>query len=675
MIIPFGSEKTTVRRLPWVTFAIMGLCVLVFIPTYVLSSNQDEELLAQKYGEVFEYLAAHPYLEVDPRFTEFLQTYWSEEDVAEFKAYLEAAKNFANDPPVSPRKLKEEQEQLQRVVDQLLAAWKEVKSGAFTSFGLVPAHLKAHTLITYQFLHGGWLHLFGNMLFLFVTAPFIEDVWGRLLFPVFYLSAGAISALMFALHYPDSAVPLIGASGAVAGAMGAFLVRFWTTKIKFFVWMIIFWGPFKGPAWVAFPIWFGWEFLQARMWDTISPGSGGGGVAHWAHVWGFAFGLVVAYGIKHYRVEERFIDHAIESKITLIDNTVIDRAMDIHAQGRTDEALDLVRDHLRTDPNNVDAVVAAWTLARSAGRAPEVAPALVRVLRREVRSDDPSLVLSHWQDLLNAVGDLDVEPALLARVAEILADHRLDESTLSTLDLARSKVDPDTAPGVLTRLAKVAKSLEAPIAGAFAAAALATPELPPATRSELEELAEGSPPLPVADGAPATALPPPPNPLLDPPPTPEVAPVLEVVARAEIEHTLQVMEAVPTGLVDNAMILEVGGQSRRMRFDQVQAVGVGGVKRDNQRPYLVVDLLLDPPWSERPRLRVLRLASTGFDPRGLVGGTDSLAAFRRLLELIINGSEAVPLPDPDAARGTPFRTYESLRSYEREVLGISPHDA
>jgi hypothetical protein len=81
--------------------------------------------------------------------------------------------------------------------------------------------------------------------------------------------------------------------------------------------------------------------------------------------------------------------------------------------------------------------------------------------------------------------------------------------------------------------------------------------------------------------------------------------------------------------------------------------------------------MLDPPWSERSQLRVIRLSSADFDPRRLVGGADdSLEAFRGFLDCLLTSTGAVPLPDPDAARGQPFRTFETVESYERNVLGI-----
>jgi len=83
-----------------------------------------------------------------------------------------------------------------------------------------------------------------------------------------------------------------------------------------------------------------------------------------------------------------------------------------------------------------------------------------------------------------------------------------------------------------------------------------------------------------------------------------------------------------------------------------------------------VDLLLDSPWGDRAELRVIRMTSETFDPRQLVDGDDGMSAFQKFLDQLFNVSEAVPLPDPEAARGRPFKSFPTIDEYEREVLGI-----
>jgi membrane associated rhomboid family serine protease len=651
ILFPLGHEHTTVRRLPWVTFTIMGLCVLVFILTSIGSEDTDEVVL-EKLGEFFEYLATHPYLEIDPRLEEVLFEQVPED---EFHTYLEVLKEFTGPPPSSQRQVASEQDHLDGLADQVLASLEEIKESVYHRWGMVPARMTPHTLITYQFLHGGFWHLFGNMLFLFLAGPFIEDVWGRPIFATMYLAAGALAAFMYGVRYPDLDGPLIGASGAVAGVMGAFLIRYWKTKIRFFYFFFPFRpGTFMAPAWLMLPLWFLRELMFAQAMDVIAPRSGGGGVAHWAHVWGFAVGLLAAVAIRYYRIEEKFIHRAIESKITLVDNPIVEKAMDATSEGRPDVALALLAEELQRNPDNVDAAVAMWNTARAVREPTKAAPHMARVMQRAARSNDVELILAHWQDLVHEVPDLPVDAAVVVRAAEILDAEERHEGVLATLEMAERRLTPETPSPLRIRLARVAANARAPSAAARVADALSQPDLPDEARAELESLKPSAYELAEPDVATEGDV--------------VATPVEPVVMNSPSIHSLQVMEAVPRTLEGDVLIIDVDRAPRRMGLAQVQAVGVGGIQREGERPYLLVDLLLDPPWSERDRLRVVRLSSTSFDPRRLVGGSDVMEAFRSLLEHVLKISEAVPLPDPEAAKGRPFRLFASLDRYESEVL-------
>lgn len=150
-------------------------------------------------------------------------------------------------------------------------------------------HDRLTGLVTSQFLHGDVLHLVFNMLFLWVFGNNIEDRMGRLRFLPFFLICGIAAALAQALTDPDSAIPLIGASGAISGVLGAYLVlypriRIWTVVIPF-VFL-----PFTLPAWTWLAIYFGLQFLY--LGGSATPGDGG--VAYMAHIGGFVAGAVLA---------------------------------------------------------------------------------------------------------------------------------------------------------------------------------------------------------------------------------------------------------------------------------------------------------------------------------------------------------------------------------------------
>jgi membrane associated rhomboid family serine protease len=155
----------------------------------------------------------------------------------------------------------------------------------FDRWGLIPAKPALVTAVSHMFMHGGWIHLIGNMFLLFLVGPPIEDRWGRPLFAGFYLLAGLASGGFYALMSSGSPIPLVGASGAIAAVMGACLVRFLRSNIRFlylfFIGFRLIKGTFWAPAWVMLPLWFASELLMAGLTESAGVSDG---IAYWAHV-------------------------------------------------------------------------------------------------------------------------------------------------------------------------------------------------------------------------------------------------------------------------------------------------------------------------------------------------------------------------------------------------------
>jgi len=161
--------------------------------------------------------------------------------------------------------------------------------------GYPTGHGLSWRLFTAAFVHSGWLHLFGNMLFLWLAGAALEDRWGRLRFAGFYLASAAASTLFFdALHSGPDTI-LVGASGAISALMGAFLVFFARMQIHFVYWFWTTAGRFDLVAYVALPLWFLEQLLSAWLQDDAGNVSS---VAFTAHIGGFVFGLVVAAIVK-----------------------------------------------------------------------------------------------------------------------------------------------------------------------------------------------------------------------------------------------------------------------------------------------------------------------------------------------------------------------------------------
>ena len=160
------------------------------------------------------------------------------------------------------------------------------------AFGLVPAYFSFATVFTSMFVHGGLAHLVGNMLFLWIFGDNIEDRLGHARFLTFYFLCGFVAALSQLFLNPDSTVPMVGASGAIAGVMGAYLVLYPHSRV-----LMLFPFPvflFELPAIVFLGMWFFVQFLNGiGQLPVFQQNQISGGVAFWAHVMGFVSGLIL----------------------------------------------------------------------------------------------------------------------------------------------------------------------------------------------------------------------------------------------------------------------------------------------------------------------------------------------------------------------------------------------
>ncbi len=477
MIIPLSHDSGQVRRQPWVTYGIILSCLLVFLITQFGSGETAREA-ELRVEDAHKYWRAHPYLEAAPRLTEITGDPGSASR-DEFYAIWEET----GEPPVPVDFLETEQERLDELTERALAA---LERHPWHRFGLIPSAPTATGLFTHMFLHGGWLHLIPNLLFLFLTGSFIEDRWGRGLYTLFYLAAGVSGAALFVAKYPGFQGPLIGASGAIAGAMGAFLVCFTRAKIKFFYWLGFFFGTFSAPAWLMLPLWFTNELFTASIMDAINPGGVGGGVAYWAHVGGFGFGVLAALAIRFLGVEAR-LTKQMGGDWSSDHGSILAVATTAREEGRPEDALELLRFALEQDPDDVDLTVAFFEMAIDVGRLEEGAAVFAPVIWREVTAGEREAAISHWQALSDSGARVAGEPELLLRLAGWLRDAKHPEGASAALRcvLDGSSYDPEIA----MRVARLARSFDRATAGEAAEIALRAPGLEAAERGALEAIA------------------------------------------------------------------------------------------------------------------------------------------------------------------------------------------
>ncbi len=183
----------------------------------------------------------------------------------------------------------------------------ENRHSVFSKYGFSKEGPIFPNIFTYQFLHAGILHIFFNMFFLWLVGCNIEERWGPPIFLSLYLLGGVAAALVQNAFYPQHQEPLIGASGAVASMMGAFLIRYATMKIRIFYLLFLSFyprfGTFEVPAWIVAPLWFFQQLFMGLMTIKYSPR-----VGYWAHIGGFIFGVGGGILIRTFRIGKQWED-------------------------------------------------------------------------------------------------------------------------------------------------------------------------------------------------------------------------------------------------------------------------------------------------------------------------------------------------------------------------------
>src|SRR5579864_1206032 len=306
MLIPLRHENMQGRRWPVITFGIIALNVIAFLGTHGTIDKQGAELGQVKIHLVL-LAAMHPELKVPEKAQEFV-TYVQTKNIPLWKEAQRPSRDVFDGWDARIR-MQDDSIDLQQEMDSLGDSYTKLNSESLLSkYAFIPAHPALLSLLTANFLHGGWLHLIGNMWFLWLAGFVLEDLWGRWLYSLFYLASGAAALQFYAWTNPGSITPTLGASGAVAALMGAFLVRFPKMKIEM-AWLFMFrLRRFKAPAYWLLPLWLLSEIFYGSLFGSNS------GVAHWAHVGGFLFGALAAVVIQRTGLEHK-ANKAIEERI------------------------------------------------------------------------------------------------------------------------------------------------------------------------------------------------------------------------------------------------------------------------------------------------------------------------------------------------------------------------
>lgn len=351
MLIPIKHENMAARRWPVVTLALIAINTVVFLFTFSAMNDEAPEL-----GEVKSHIlilaALHPELTLKPE-SQRLVDGFKQSHAAQWKHVQDPYRDII-DAYDARIKMMEDTSKLQGEADSLNQQLVQLSATSITEhYAFVPAHPSPISYLTANFLHGGILHLVGNMWFLWLAGFVLEDLWGRWLYSAFYLVAGAAALQFYGWTNAGSITPTLGASGAVAALMGAFLVRLPKMKIEmaWLFWFRIY--RFWAPAYWLLPLWLFGEIFYGTLFGSMS------GVAHWAHVGGFLFGAVAAVAIQHSGLEQK-ANKAIEEKLGWSNDPELELASSNMEHGQLADAIAHLNVYISKKPNSVD----AWNMLR-----------------------------------------------------------------------------------------------------------------------------------------------------------------------------------------------------------------------------------------------------------------------------------------------------------------------
>jgi membrane associated rhomboid family serine protease len=441
ILLPIGRDESEIRRHAWISYAIVALNILAFVAVETATRSAKMVQLETEWNEALQYIARKPYLKLPPAMAEVLR-----DDV---KVFLAERSQQAKAPAFWV--VRSEQKQLNEMADEAVGAYRSLPH---VRFGYIPSRGGILPLVTSMFIHAGFLHIFGNLLFFFLSGPFIEDVFGRPLFAALYLSGGLVAGLTYAVKHADSVIPLVGASGAIAAVMGAYLVRFLRSKVEFlfvpFLLRPTLHFRFFVPAFVVLPLWF------VQQWWQMGHEDGGAGVAFSAHVGGFVYGAAVALIVKLTGFEDKFVNPAVERETTWVMDERTVRAIAARDQGDYATARRELSAVLREKPGDIDSLRTAVDVAIRSEDMGMLDSAATRLLSRYAEEKQADLAA----DLINELSDDPHArlPKFLARAA-LYAERVGDRDWALTLYQRAVHIDP-TAPSAVASLVKIGTLLK-----------------------------------------------------------------------------------------------------------------------------------------------------------------------------------------------------------------------
>lgn len=468
-----------VRVHPWVSYVLCALLAVASLAILVISPNPIEE--AAKSPEMLAartFFERNPDVEVSGRLAHWI----GEDEMARIRAEHDARRDTGSVAVLSQRMRDKSQQRFDAIQRAAFSSLQELPSWRLgvvdgeSSFVNRFAHLAVYETVA---------ALAVSLLFFALCAITLEGAWGSLLFGGFCLLVPLVSSTAYTSLYGTQGVPWIGASGMVAGMLGAYLVR-----------------SFRGftiPVWVLLPAWLLGEYLLAR--DL--PIDRFDATPFVVHGLSFAFGAAAAGAIWVLGLEEKL--HLAQADTPdLVSNPVLEQALLERENGNHESAFELLTAELRRAPGNHDAALALWQLSSGTDRARRAVPAILGSVRDSLRRNQREEACALWVALTAEIRDVQADGTLLVRMAEALLAQEEHEAALQTFALAVDAPKPLSSVLAL-RVVRGAKELDPGLAARAAAVALVDDQLPAAERAQMQALAKGAAARPAASARPAAA--------------------------------------------------------------------------------------------------------------------------------------------------------------------------
>ncbi len=410
LIIP-AENTINWKRPPWITLGLMLACLLVF----VFYQGSDPRLMAsaiERYLDAeldrLEAPAYETYLERQIRLAE------ADERIQDLEAFQQASSEdnrvWQAAMMLSDRAfydyLQANQGVLWASAEQ--RQWQQLRPPiqedyiarlSANELGLVPADLSLYTLITYQFLHGGWGHLIGNLVFLFLLGFTVEKALGPARYLLAYLVCGAVSGLVYSGFAAGSQVPLVGASGSISGLMGMYVAIYGSQRIRFFYFLGVYFDYFRAPALAMLPVW-----LAKEIYDYWFAGATG--IAYMAHAGGLVAGaaLVLLLGKSWFQVRETFFEPEQEEKD---ERFTAAYAQAMSSLGRMD--FELAKSQFEAlwerHPDRPVLLEHLYQLAKLRPDLPEYRERTRQLMNQALANRQPERMLEVWQEYLSKGSD------------------------------------------------------------------------------------------------------------------------------------------------------------------------------------------------------------------------------------------------------------------------------